>query len=74
MATRFETLAQRRAIIDRREIADALAALEGHDAPKLRGCATALLKPALDAGRAEIARRLTESPQAGREAAAGRRS
>ena len=50
MASRFDSLAQRRAIIDRREIADALATLGGSDATKLRNAATALLKPALDAG------------------------
>ncbi len=69
MATRFDQIPQRRALIDRRGLADALAALEGSDLTKRRNAATALLKPALEAGRAEIARRLAENPQAGREAA-----
>ena len=70
MASRFDQLTNRRAIIDRRVLADQLAALEGSDAGKLRSAATALLKPAFEAGRAEIAARLSVHPQAGREAAA----
>jgi [protein-PII] uridylyltransferase len=71
MASRFDSLPQRRAIIDRRGLADALAALEGSDASKLRGAATAILKPALDEGRAEVARRFEAQPTNGREAASG---
>ena len=71
MPARFDHLPQRRAIIDRRAIADALAALEGTDTATLRRAATAQLKAALDAGRAEIARRLIEHPSHGIEAAAG---
>lgn len=71
MSSRFDQLPNRRAIIDRRSLADALAALEGKDATALRNGSTALLKPALEAGRAEIAARLIEHPQAGREAASG---
>jgi [protein-PII] uridylyltransferase len=71
MTALFDSLPNRRAIIDRRSLSDALAALDGGDATKLRNAATAILKPALDAGRAEIARRLEISPTAGREAAAG---
>jgi [protein-PII] uridylyltransferase len=67
MSDRFDTIPNRRAIINRRVLADALAALEG-DASALRGLAGAILKPALEAGRAEIARRLAEHPQRGREA------
>ncbi len=70
MASRFEHLTNRRAIIDRRAIGDALMALEGRDATQLRAASTALLKPALEAGRAEIAARLVLHPQAGRETAA----
>jgi [protein-PII] uridylyltransferase len=70
MASRFEQLTNRRAIIDRRVIGDALMALEGRDATQLRAASTALLKPALEAGRAEIAARLVLHPQAGRETAA----
>jgi [protein-PII] uridylyltransferase len=71
MASRFDSLPQRRAIIDRRGLADALAALEGSDATKLRNAATAVLKPVLDEGRAEIALRLEAQPGNGREAASG---
>ncbi|MGJ3647500.1 [protein-PII] uridylyltransferase [Sphingomonas sp. GlSt437] len=70
MANRFDTLPQRRAIIDRRAIADELAALAGEDRVALRQAMTARLKAALDAGRAEIARRLAEHPSRGLEAAA----
>jgi [protein-PII] uridylyltransferase len=66
MSSRFETIANRRAIVDRRALSDALNALEGKD---LRAQAVALLKPALDAGRAEVARRLSEHPQRGNDAA-----
>ncbi|CAN5211831.1 [protein-PII] uridylyltransferase [soil metagenome] len=68
MSDRFDTIPSRRAIIDRRALADALAALDG-DAGALRGMAGAILKPALEAGRAEVARRIAEHPQRGREAA-----
>lgn len=70
MATRFEALPQRRAIIDRRGLADALAALAGGDAAELRAAATPLLRNALEGGRAEIARRLTQHPSRGAEIAA----
>jgi [protein-PII] uridylyltransferase len=70
MTTRLATIPQRRAIIDRRVLSDALAALEG-DGAKLRNAAVALLRQALDAGRAEIARRLAAHPSRGLEAAAG---
>ena len=53
----------RRAIVDRRKLADALA---GND----RKQATALLAGALERGREEIARRLVEQPYAGTESAA----
>ncbi len=71
MPSRFDHLPHRRAIIDRRTIADALAALEGSDTATLRRAATAQLKDALEAGRAEIATRLIEHPSRGLEAAAG---
>jgi [protein-PII] uridylyltransferase len=64
MSARFEALTNRRAIIDRRVVADVLADVT------TRGAAVAVLKPALDAGRAEIARRLSEYPQRGNDAAA----
>jgi [protein-PII] uridylyltransferase len=68
MTTRFDTLPQRRAIIDRRALGDALAALP--DGAALRTDATPLLKQALDAGREEIAHRLSENPGRGAEIAA----
>jgi [protein-PII] uridylyltransferase len=67
MSDRFDIVPHRRAIIDRRALADTLAAL---DATDLRQAAASLLKPALDAGRAEIARRLSVHPQRGRETVA----
>jgi [protein-PII] uridylyltransferase len=69
MAARFDTLANRRAIIDRRRLADAIAGLEG-EREVLRRAAGHVLKAALDAGRAEIARRLEERPTRGAEIAA----
>jgi [protein-PII] uridylyltransferase len=71
MTARFDQLTNRRAIVDRRALSDALVALEGRDETKLRAACVTLLKPALESGRAEIARRLTESPQSGRDAASG---
>ncbi|HEX7693811.1 MAG TPA: [protein-PII] uridylyltransferase, partial [Sphingomonas sp.] len=70
MSGRFDTLPHRRAIIDRRALADALKTLEGDDRTQLRQAATALLKQALTAGRAEIERRLIEYPSRGLEIAA----
>jgi [protein-PII] uridylyltransferase len=67
MSDRFDTIPSRRTIIDRRVLADALAALEG-DTSVMRAFAGGILKPALDGGRTEIARRLGEHPQRGREA------
>ena len=68
MSTRFDQIGQRRAIIDRRALSDALMALTG-EPQAMRAAATAILKPALEAGRAEIARRLAEHPSRGNEAA-----
>ena len=70
MPARFETLPNRRSIIDRRELADALAELVEPDRSKLRLAATAALNAALDAGRAEIERRLIVHPSRGLEIAA----
>jgi [protein-PII] uridylyltransferase len=72
MAARFETLPNRRMIIDRRAAADQIAELipGSSDATALRRGATQILKRALDHGRAEIARRLETSPTRGSEAAA----
>jgi [protein-PII] uridylyltransferase len=56
-----------RAIIDRRAIADRLGALP--PGKKSKGEAAAILRGALEYGRAEIAKRLTEEPGNGRAAA-----
>jgi [protein-PII] uridylyltransferase len=70
MATRLASVPNRRAIIDRRVLSDALDALD-EAGPKLRNAAVALLKQALDDGRREIATRLAAHPSRGLEAAAG---
>ena len=62
-----EALPDQRAIIDRRALADALAALRPGKARIAEACE--LLGEALANGRAEIARRLTEEPGNGRAAA-----
>ncbi|MFN3388340.1 MAG: [protein-PII] uridylyltransferase [Allosphingosinicella sp.] len=67
MSARFASVPARRRIVNRRELAAAMAALEGADR---RRDATAILKDALAAGRAEIARRLEEKPWQGTETAA----
>ena len=64
---RYDLIAERRAIIDRRGVGDAIAALP--DAGLLPA-ATAVLRDALDQGRAEIAARLAAEPGRGRSAAA----
>ena len=63
MAARFASIPARRAIVDRRALADALAAAGTKEAK-------AILCEALASGRAEIARRLEEKPWQGSEAAA----
>ncbi|WP_267395064.1 MULTISPECIES: [protein-PII] uridylyltransferase [unclassified Sphingomonas] len=67
MPSRFDHLPNRRAIVDRRVLAEQIAALTG-SAQQLRSQATALLKTALGAGRVEIERRLIEHPSRGLEA------
>ena len=64
---RFELIADRRAIVDRREVADRLAALPDDH---IQREATAVLREVLDVGRAEIARRLAAEPGRGRVIAA----
>src|SRR5690242_6343252 len=70
MANRFDSLPNRRAIINRRRLADALAGLAGDNPAALRAAATPLLREALDHVRAEIARRLADKPSHGAEIAA----
>ena len=67
--SRFAHVPNRRALIDRRAIAEAMAALDLPDAAALRRAGTAMLKTTLDTGRAEIAARLTAHPSRGLEAA-----
>ena len=64
---RFELIIDRRAIVDRRAVADRLAALPDKHSQRV---ATAVLREVLDAGRAEIARRLAAEPGRGRVIAA----
>jgi len=68
MAARRAPIPNRRSIVDRRGLADSLAALDG-SAEALRSAATGLLKQALADGRAEIAERLADKPWQGTETA-----
>ncbi|WP_338426999.1 [protein-PII] uridylyltransferase [Sphingopyxis kveilinensis] len=71
MSDIFDKLEARRAIIDRRALAgqlDAIAA-ETQDSAARRRAMVALVKAALDDGRAEIERRLLANPSSGRVAA-----
>jgi [protein-PII] uridylyltransferase len=70
MSGRFDSIPHRRAIVDRRALADDLAALDAPDAMRLRQAAALRLKQALEDGRAEIARRLIDHPAKGHESAA----
>ena len=64
-------IANRRAIIERREIAAAIADMVSEcGAEKARPRVVELLRAALENGRAEIARRLAEKPSAGHDCAA----
>src|SRR3546814_15416562 len=71
MSDLFDHLDHRRAIIDRRALSGRLdeIAAETSDTGKRRRAVVALLREALDAGRAEIERRLPDHPSAGRLAA-----
>ncbi|MDZ3832083.1 MAG: [protein-PII] uridylyltransferase [Sphingopyxis sp.] len=71
MSELFGALPNRRAIIDRRALADRLAeiAAESADNGKRRRAMVTLLKQALENGRAEVERRLFDAPSAGRLAA-----
>ncbi|MBC7987166.1 MAG: [protein-PII] uridylyltransferase [Sphingomonadaceae bacterium] len=60
-----DRIPNRREIIDRRVFADRLRTLDPDDAGPLRQAAVAVLREANEAGRAEIARRLAESPTNG---------
>ena len=69
--SRFDHLPNRHAIVDRRGLTERLLTLPGQDRPLLRRAAVAELKTALEAGRAEIGRRLAAHPSRGLEAANG---
>src|SRR5262249_28495535 len=64
---RYELIADRRAIIDRRALGEHLAGVHAGD---LRQARAGLLRSALERGRAEIARRLALEPGRGRVIAA----
>ncbi|QPQ54667.1 [protein-PII] uridylyltransferase [Allosphingosinicella flava] len=68
MPIRDTAIPNRRAIIDRRALADRLDAIGREEGRRQK--AVDLLKKALASGRAEIARRLAETPYAGTEIAA----
>jgi len=68
-SSKFETVADRRSIIDRRGLADALTAIPPDS--NRNEAAGKVLRSALDHGRAEIARRLSAEPDRGRAAARG---
>ena len=63
-------LANQRAVIDRRALADAIAAVVAQNRAGARPQVVELLRGALAEGRAEIARRLAEKPSAGNDCAA----
>ena len=63
------TIPNQRAIIDRRKLGEAIAALAEEQGDKARPKIIAHLRDALEAGRVEIARRLEEKPSAGHECA-----
>ncbi|WP_106640486.1 [protein-PII] uridylyltransferase [Allosphingosinicella vermicomposti] len=69
MPIRDTAIPSRRSIIDRRSLAEQLDAIGGEGEGR-RQKAVCLLKDALAAGRAEIARRLADAPYAGTEIAA----
>ena len=64
-------LPNQRAIVDRRALAETVAALHAKSAAKSRAAIVAALKQALADGRAELERRLGDRPAAGHEITAG---
>ncbi len=74
MPDRYDLIPRRRAIVDRAALGEAMAGLAmaglAGSGTALRQAGAAVLRPALIAGRAEIARRLNENPTRGTEAAA----
>jgi [protein-PII] uridylyltransferase len=68
---RIETVPNRRAILDRRGLAERLAEITGSDAVAMRQAAVVVLRDALKAGRAELKARIAAAPSRGVEHAAG---
>ena len=68
MTSLFDHLPNRRAIVDRRALAERIGQIDA-DGAALRGAVAGVLKDALVAGRAEIDRRLIAHPSRGLEAA-----
>jgi [protein-PII] uridylyltransferase len=66
-SSKFDNVPDRRSIIDRRGIADALASIPART--DRNGLAAKILRGALERGRAEVARRLAIDPDRGRAAA-----
>lgn len=64
-------IANQRAIVDRRALADAIAALSAAEGERSRPAVVELLRGALAKGRDELARRLEAKPSAGYECAQG---
>ena len=64
-------ITNQRAIIDRRALTERIAQAWEANGEKSRNAVVALLREALDDGRAEIAERLEERPSSGHECAAG---
>ena len=60
-----------RAIIDRRALAEEIAALHEAGGERARPAIVKALRDALDGGRAELARRLAETPSAGHDVTGG---
>ena len=59
------SIPDRRAIIDRRPLAEALRGADADDTPALRKAGVEILRGAMEAGRAEIAGRLDDGPTRG---------
>lgn len=64
-------IVNQRAIVDRRALADAVAAAYAAQGEQSRMAVVELLRAALDAGRTELARRLEAKPSAGTDCAHG---
>ena len=67
----LDRLPNQRAILDRRVLAEAIAGAVARDGAKARPAIVALLREALAAGRAELARRLALRPTAGHDCTRG---